>query len=75
MNTKIKKAAKIIDSYLCNKDFNSKVTLIYEDGSNFKLNNAFYIKLNDYVVIFTEHLSYFIFHKDEIFGLRQYIIK
>ena len=73
MKTKIEKAAKIIDSHLCNKDFNSKVTLIYEDGSKFNLNYAFYIKLNSYVVIFTEHLGYYIFHKDELSSIRQYM--
>jgi hypothetical protein len=68
---KIEKAAKVIDSYLTYKDFNSRVTLTYEDGSVLKLQYAFYIKLVDYIVVFTEHLGIFIFHKDEVISIRQ----
>ena len=75
MKTKIEKAAKVIDSYLCNKDFDSRVILTYEDGSTFKFNYAFYIKLSIYIVVFTEHLGYYIFYKDEVDCVRQYLIK
>lgn len=73
--SKIKKAAKCIDSILTIYDFNSRVILNLDDGSRFELNNAFYIKLAEYVVIFTEHHGVFIKLQEKVISVRQYTWK
>lgn len=64
-STKIEKAAKAIDKYLTDKDFNSRVILTVEDGSKFYINYAFYIKLAGYVIVFSEHNGIFIEPEEE----------
>lgn len=72
MYNKINKAAEVIDSYLTCYDFNSRVILTLEDGSKFHINYAFYIKLVDYIVVFSEHNGIFIKHKNVVESVRQY---
>lgn len=71
--SKVKKAAKILDTkYLASNDFNSRVVVRLIDGCKFDISFAFYTKLSNYYVIFTEHHSYWIFEENDVVSIRQY---
>jgi hypothetical protein len=48
---------------------NTCVRILHEEGTSFFLENAFIVEPDeDYIWVFTEHLSDLIFHKNELLG-------
>lgn len=51
------------------KRFNGTIAINHQDGSHFMWNNAFAMKKDDWIVVFTEHFGYHIFHCSDIDGV------
>jgi hypothetical protein len=54
------------ESLQCTDFPDHTVNIIHEDGSRFELKNAFFIEDDTEVMVFTEHVGYYLFYKDEL---------
>lgn len=64
----IQKIASAYDKMLKSTDkrFNNEVYVCHQDGSEFTLMHAFAVKYYEWVICFTEHCGFIIFHKDDV---------
>ena len=64
----MEKIAKGMDGKLTAEAFqqNECVIIQHNDGSSFIFRCAFMIKRDEYIIVFTEHNGYHIFHKDDL---------
>jgi len=46
------------------------VEIKFEDGSNMKINFAFYTQVEQEIAVFSEHLGYFFFHSSQIIKIK-----
>jgi len=64
----VKSKVEVYDKGLLATDprFRREVTIIHEDGSYFHWRDAFLMKLDDWIVCFTEHHGFHIFHFSDL---------
>lgn len=48
------------------------VLLLHEEGTALFYRNAFFLRHGDWVLVFTEHHRYHVYHEDELRGFWQY---
>lgn len=60
--------AKLVDSGLKATDFqwNARVYVLHEDGSEMDFNYAFLMKDEDWVFVFTEHNGFHVWHLEDL---------
>lgn len=64
----LEKAKEINKNLLAtDKRFNQTTELIMEDDSIFLIQNSFYQKIDDYIVLFSEHYPVQVHHKDDVY--------
>lgn len=51
--------------------FNHRVFLVHRDGSVLLFGSAFLIEQDEWVSVFTEHHSYFVYHKEDLVLYRE----
>ena len=54
------------------KPFNGAVHIVCDDGATFFLPNAFFIRHEAYILVFTEHYGRFIFAESDLLAYQQY---
>lgn len=69
---KIVKVTKVLDKYFNEQDFTNRVIVNLADYSKLSFNTAFYIKLLNYYIIFTECWGQFIYSTEEVLSIRQF---
>lgn len=72
---KIKEKAEAYDKALLATDtrFQRSVRLLHEDGSVMLWNHAFLMSIeNEWIVCFTEHHGFHVYHETDLIGYRQY---
>ena len=73
MLSRVKKAAKVLDKkYLTANDFNSWTSIKLIDGTKLQYQDSFYLKLSDYVVLFTEHYGIHYFSEEDVISIREF---
>lgn len=71
---KIQKRAQNYDATLRadDKRFQRSVTMIHEDGTTLNFQSAFLMTVDqEWIVVFTEHHSYHVYHKEDLAGAWQ----
>lgn len=63
----LESAGKYDDELKCTDPrFRRSVQVFHEDGSHFKWMSAFLMQKDEWLFVFTEHFSYFVFAKDDL---------
>lgn len=62
-----KLAQKYNETLLCTDPrLHNAVHVFVDDGSTFMWQNAFLMSKDDYIIIFTEHHGFHVYHKDDV---------
>ena len=69
----VEEIAKVYDSTLLAADprFRRTSIIIHEEGSTFQVKNAFLVSCSNHLIMFSEHNSTLVFHKDDLYGYEQ----
>jgi hypothetical protein len=69
------KIAEVYDGKLLATDsrFRRSVHLQHEDGSSLTYDSAFLMKLSEWIIVFTEHHSFHVYHEGDLSFYAQYL--